>query len=327
MTLTGVARRDGNGRVCFRGARDLASPVSCTMLGTFPRLRGVRFFMRPGKDLFGLSRNRCGFVLSLVQSRGPTPIQRTSTSDCAEISFLRSIFLDRRHCRILISLLHRGGGVVLRNTPNIKGACTTGQLTCSVVNRTSSSQIRFIRFRRGCSCRSVVLNCQPSNSNFGLARNMFCHFYRGTSGSPSQRCFFLVSRVGQNGLDGVFNRLVVLVRDSRQNRGVALTCGKVPFCIPRGLCVVNVVGATSHDLTVVSCTLHEHFDFFRVRPTFASSKFRGCRSTLSGRAFGTLIRRVGTLGQRVAASTSLNPKFHINRDCFYLTSPTTYAAS
>ncbi len=236
---------------------------------------------------------------------------------CSGTTFLSRICVARNGCSALITILGGGGGVVLRNTPNINGAFTTGHLTCSVVNRGSRNHVRFMRFRRGCSCRSFVVNCGPIGSNFRLGCNVFCHFYRGTTGRPSGSFFFVVSRVGHNGVDGVFNRLLVLVRQSCEKAGTALTCGNVAFSIPGGLCVVNVVGATSQDLTVVSCTLHHHFDFFSVRPKFSSTNFVGCRRKLGGRAFSLLMSGIRRLGGRVTLSGSLKGNFYVNRDCFY----------
>lgn len=259
------------------------------------------------------------FTPSRLSSMSARP--RVSCPACSSMSFLSSICVGRRSCGALMGILGVGGGVVLRNTPNIKGAFATGELTCSVVNTGGPSHIRVVRFRRDCSCRSFVRKCQPARGKFAVGGNSFCGFYGLTRSSSRGSCFFVVSRVGHNGLDGVFNRLFVLVRGSGHNVRLRLLCSSRGFSMPTGMCVVNVVGATSHDLTVLSCTLEQHFSFFAVGPKFGAPNFRTCRSCLGDSTFGGLVTYIGRLGSGVTRSVSLNRKFDVNRDCFYNLAP------
>lgn len=321
ITVTRVSAPSSKRRVYFGGIRSLRCPVSCTSFGSTPRLGDVRFVRGGGNSLFGITPSRCRCLVSLVERSGPGR-RGGRLGPCARRGFLGRMCVDRRSCAGLHLLLRGGGGVVLRKTPNMNGAFSTGELTCSVVKSVSRSEVRFVRFRRGCDCRSFVVKCQPGRSNkFRLGGKIFCGFYGETRDGPSGSCCFVVSRVGHKGLDGVFNRLLVLVRGSCQSARVGLTCGNRVFYIPDGLCVVNVVGATSQDLTVVSCTLHHQFDFCRVAPKFSARNFGGCRRSVKGSGFSDIIGTVISLGRSVAGSSSLNSKFYVNRDCFYSSGP------
>lgn len=95
-------------------------------------------------------------------------------------------------------------------------------------------------------------------------------------------CMVIVSRFGEKGISGVFNRLVALLRPSGEGkvegtRDMLLPCSGGRFCVPSGIFLITAVGATSESLSAVSCTVEEEFTFVAMGPRRVSSSGFGSR--------------------------------------------------
>lgn len=116
----------------------------------------------------------------------------------------------------------------------------------------------------------------------GLTRGMGPNLRDAIVRRGARPRMFVVSRVGEKGVSGVFKRLVALVRDAGETKvsrstSTVLPCSKSRFDMPSGICVLKAVGATSESVTLVSATLHEEFRFVRVVPS--SSILEGVRTS------------------------------------------------
>jgi hypothetical protein len=265
-------------------------------------------------------------VLPHVGSPAPEPPpEPTFSVDEA----LEGLFLDREEFIGIIETMSRKRNVILEGPPRVGKTFIARRLAYALMGYKTPSRMEMVQFHQSYAYEDFVRGWRPTAAGgFALIDGVFLKFCRRAAKDPTRRYVFIIDEINRGNLSKIFGELMMLVEADKRGPEFAVPLAYTPddagpsearFFVPENVYLLGMMNTADRSLAMVDYALRRRFGFVRLRPAFASPKFRAFleRRGVAESLIDRIVDRMQTLNADIVSDTkNLGLGFEVGHSFF-----------